>query len=81
MICTGIAYLLYFRLISEVGAASALSVTFLIPLFGIIWGYLILDEQVGLNTLGGMVLVLTGTMLVTGFSPATLQAERTTRSQ
>ncbi|WP_237113822.1 DMT family transporter [Pseudoalteromonas rubra] len=81
VICTGIAYLLYFRLISEVGAASALSVTFLIPLFGIIWGYLILDEQVGLNTLGGMVLVLTGTMLVTGFSPATLQAERTTRSQ
>ncbi|KAF7788416.1 hypothetical protein PRUB_a3071 [Pseudoalteromonas rubra] len=81
VICTGIAYLLYFRLISEVGAASALSVTFLIPLFGIIWGYLILDEQVGLNTLGGMVLVLTGTMLVTGFSPATLQAERTARSQ
>ncbi|MCG7536934.1 DMT family transporter [Pseudoalteromonas sp. OOF1S-7] len=81
VICTGIAYLLYFRLISEVGAVSALSVTFLIPLFGIVWGYLILDEQVGLNTLGGMVLVLTGTMLVTGFSPTTLLAGRAEHTQ
>ncbi|RZM84427.1 EamA family transporter [Pseudoalteromonas rubra] len=81
VICTGIAYLLYFRLISDVGAASALSVTFLIPLFGIVWGYLVLDEQVGINTLGGMILVLGGTMLVTGFSPATWQAERAARAR
>jgi drug/metabolite transporter (DMT)-like permease len=67
--CTGVAYLLYFNLVANVGAASALSVTFLIPAFGIFWGYLILDEQVGWNTVFGTILVLSGTMLVTGFSP------------
>ncbi|MDB1125411.1 DMT family transporter [Vibrio algarum] len=65
---TGVAYLLYFNLVANVGAASALSVTFLIPVFGILWGYLILDEQIGWNTLFGTLLVLSGTMLVTGFS-------------
>ncbi|EEY99921.1 permease [Vibrio sp. RC586] len=68
VICTGLAYLIYFRLVKEIGAASTLSVTFLIPVFGILWGYWILDEPVGLNTLIGTVLVLAGTMLVTGFS-------------
>lgn len=67
--CTGVAYLLYFNLIAGVGASSALSVTFLIPAFGILWGYLILGEQVGWNTLIGTALVLSGTMMVTGFSP------------
>lgn len=37
-VCTGLAYLLYFNLINELGAPSALSVTFLIPVFGILWG-------------------------------------------
>lgn len=68
VICTGVAYLLYFKLISEIGAASALSVTFLIPAFGILWGYLILDEHVGWNTLVGTVLILSGITMVTGFS-------------
>ncbi|HAH03482.1 MAG TPA: EamA family transporter, partial [Vibrio sp.] len=49
-VCTGLAYLLYFNLVSELGAPSALSVTFLIPVFGILWGNLFLDEAIGLNT-------------------------------
>ncbi|NOI27529.1 DMT family transporter [Vibrio coralliilyticus] len=72
VVCTGVAYLLYFRLVADEGAASALSVTFLIPVFGIMWGSLILDEPIGLNTFAGTILVLSGTMLVTGFSPAQL---------
>ena len=68
VLCTGIAYLMYFRLIDEVGAPSALSVTFLIPMFGIFWGYIFLDEQIGWHTLMGTVLVITGTIFVTGFS-------------
>ncbi|MFV8440291.1 DMT family transporter [Vibrio owensii] len=76
VVCTGLAYLLYFRLVSEVGPASALSVTFLIPVFGILWGYLILDEPIGFNTIIGTILVLNGTMLVTGFSPAAMLAKR-----
>jgi len=67
--CTGLAYLLYFRLIADVGASSALTVTFLIPVFGILWGHIFLDEVIGLNTLIGSILVIIGTMFVTGFSP------------
>nr|WP_039970638.1 DMT family transporter [Vibrio halioticoli] len=68
VVCTGLAYLLYFRLIEDVGPPSALSVTFLIPLFGILWGYLFLNESVGWNTALGALFVIGGTMLVTGFS-------------
>ena len=45
VLCSGIAYLIYFRLIAEVGRASALTVTFLNPLFGILWGALFLGER------------------------------------
>ncbi|PML56197.1 hypothetical protein BCT81_08660 [Vibrio sp. 10N.261.52.A1] len=68
-VCTGLAYLLYFNLINELGAPSALSVTFLIPVFGILWGNLFLGEAIGINTVVGSILVITGTMLVTGLSP------------
>ena len=66
--CTGLAYILYFRLVDDIGAASALSVTFLVPVFGILWGHLFLGEPVGWNTLIGTLLVLAGTSWVTGFS-------------
>ncbi|WDE04774.1 DMT family transporter [Thalassomonas viridans] len=68
VVCTGIAYLLYFRLIADLGPSSALSVTFLIPVFGILWGHLFLGEEISLNTLIGSILVIAGTMFVTGFS-------------
>ncbi|EPM7908379.1 DMT family transporter [Vibrio alginolyticus] len=76
VVCTGFAYLLYFRLVSDIGPASALTVTFLVPVFGILWGYLVLDEPVGSNTIIGTILVLSGTMLVTGFSPTAILAKR-----
>lgn len=68
VICSGVAYLLYFRLISDIGPASTLTVTFLIPMFGVLWGYLILDETLGWHTLVGSLVVISGTILVTGFS-------------
>ncbi|EAQ96873.1 DMT family transporter [Congregibacter litoralis] len=70
VLCTGVAYLLYFHLIATVGAPSALTVGYLIPLWGVLWGWLFLDEAVGLHTLLGAGLVLSGTMLVTNFNPA-----------
>lgn len=76
VVCTGYAYLLFFRLVTDEGAASALSVTFLIPMFGILWGYLFLDEPIGLNTVAGTGLILTGTMMVTGFNPKALITKR-----
>lgn len=72
VVCTGVAYLLYFRLIEDIGAAPALTVTFLIPLFGTFFGWLILDEAVGWHTLAGGAVVIAGTALVTGFSPRML---------
>ncbi|WP_165723767.1 MULTISPECIES: DMT family transporter [Pseudoalteromonas] len=69
VMCTALAYILFFKLIEDIGPTSALTVTFLIPLFGIFWGHLILDEQVGPNTLLGALFVIVGTMLVTGFLP------------
>lgn len=72
IVCSGVAYLLYFRLIADIGATPALSVTFLIPVFGILWGALFLDEHVGWHTLAGSLTILTGTALVTGFSLSTL---------
>lgn len=66
VICTGFAYLLYFRLIKDVGPMRALSVTFLIPVFGVLWGVIFLDEDVNLKTLLGGALVLLGTALANG---------------
>lgn len=68
LLCTGVAYLLYFRLVADIGAAPALTVGFLVPLFGVLWGRLFLDEAVGWHTLAGALVVLVGTALVTGFS-------------
>lgn len=72
VICSGVAYLLYFRLIDEIGAVSALTVTFLIPLFGVLFGHVFLDEAVGWHTLVGSAIVILGTALVTDFNPQTL---------
>ncbi|MDP3702518.1 MAG: DMT family transporter [Hylemonella sp.] len=72
LLCTGLAYLLYFRLVADLGAASALTVTFLIPVFGILWGHLFLGEAVGWHTGVGALVVLSGTALVTGFDPRAL---------
>jgi len=76
LLCTGLAYLLYFRLVAELGAAPALTVTFLIPVFGILWGHLFLGEAVGWHTGAGAAVVLTGTALVTGFSWRTVFGAR-----
>jgi drug/metabolite transporter (DMT)-like permease len=65
-ICTALAYLLYFRLLVSVGSARAVTVTFLIPVFGIFWGALLLDEPVTASLLIGCAIVLLGTSLATG---------------
>jgi drug/metabolite transporter (DMT)-like permease len=64
LVCGAIAYLLYFRLIADLGATRALTVTYLIPVFGVLWGAVFLGETVTLSMLGGALLVLLGTVLV-----------------
>lgn len=80
VVCSGLAYLLYFDLVDKVGAASALTVTFLVPVFGTLWGWLFLHEHVGWQTAVGGVLVLGGTALITGFSPAVLLGKHTIKA-
>lgn len=66
LLCTAIAYLLYFRLIAHLGAAKAITVTFLIPVFGLIWGAMFLGEQLTPAMLLGCGVILLGTALTTG---------------
>lgn len=68
ILCTGIAYFMYFQMIADTGATSALTVAYLIPVFGILWGAIFLDEHIGWHTVVGTIVVLAGTTLVTGFS-------------
>ncbi len=74
IVCSGLAYLLYFRLIADIGAAPALTVTFLVPVFGVLWGRLFLAEPIGAQTLIGGATVIAGTVLVTGFSLRSLRS-------
>jgi len=69
IVCSGVAYLLYFRLIRDIGPTKAISVTFLIPVFGALWGMLFLGETVDFSTLVGAITILAGMALV--LSPAT----------
>jgi drug/metabolite transporter (DMT)-like permease len=67
VLCTAVAYVLYFRLIAHVGPATAISVTFLIPVFAVLWGGLFLHEHLTPAMVGGCAVVLLGTSLTTGF--------------
>jgi drug/metabolite transporter (DMT)-like permease len=64
LVCGAVAYVLYFRLIADVGATGALTVTYLIPFFAMLWGALFLDEAVTPAMLGGAALVILGTVFV-----------------
>lgn len=69
VVCTGIAYLFYFRLITDIGPMKALTVTFLIPVFGVLGGVLFLDEALSWALWVGGACVLLGTALVYGLLP------------
>ena len=66
VIATGAAQVMYFRLVAVVGATGALAVTFLIPLFGMLWGALFLQEPVTANMIAGTAVIVLGTALTTG---------------
>lgn len=65
-VCTGIAYVMYFRLIANAGPGNAIAVTYLVPLFGALWGGLLLGEGVTAAMIGGGAVILLGTALATG---------------
>ncbi|MGR3908161.1 DMT family transporter [Burkholderia sp. SR8] len=79
-ICTAVAYLLYFGLIRNAGAQYAASVTFLIPIFGVVWGAMFLHEAITVQTIIGCAIILLGTALATGklngFTAAAVRGSR-----
>lgn len=66
VLCTGIAYILYFRLIEHAGPSRALAVTFLAPVFAVFYGAMFLGESVTPWMLGCGLVIVCGTMLSTG---------------
>jgi drug/metabolite transporter (DMT)-like permease len=66
VLCTAVAYLLYFRLIAHLGAPRAITVTYLIPVFAVLWGALWLREEITLSMAAGCAVILVGTALASG---------------
>jgi drug/metabolite transporter (DMT)-like permease len=64
LLCSAVAYLLYYRLIADVGPTRATTVTFLMPLFGMLWGSLFLAEAITWSMLAGCALIVAGTLTV-----------------
>jgi drug/metabolite transporter (DMT)-like permease len=58
VLCTGLAYVLYYRLIHRIGAPRASMVTYIIPLFGVLWAWLLLGERLtwSMAMAGGLIL-------------------------
>jgi drug/metabolite transporter (DMT)-like permease len=63
-VCSGIAYLPFFTLIRDIGPSRTLTVGLAVPVLGVLWGWLFLDEAVTLPMLGGAALVLGALVLV-----------------
>ncbi len=66
VICTGVAFILYFRLIASAGPARAITVTYLVPVFGMIWGFTFLRERISVGMLVACAVILIGIALATG---------------
>ena len=64
LVCSAIAYLIYYKLMADVGPTKALTVTFLMPAFGMLWGYIFLSETITIPMILGCGLIILGTSLV-----------------
>ena len=69
LLCTAIAFILFFGVLKRNGATAATTVTFIIPAFGILWGSLFLQEEVTGRMILGMAVALLGTAFVTRLLP------------
>ncbi len=65
VLCTALAYIIYFKLIKSIGPSRTSSVTFLIPVFSFVWGYILLKEHVTTRMWIAMLIILFGMALVT----------------
>ena len=64
LLCTAFAYILYFRLLTSIGPVKSMTVTFMIPPFGVLWGALFLDEPLSMAHVYGGLLIAVALWLV-----------------
>lgn len=57
LVCTALAYIVYFKLIADIGPLRSMTVTFLIPPFAVLWGYLVLGETINQGFILGALIV------------------------
>jgi drug/metabolite transporter (DMT)-like permease len=69
LLCSAVAYVIYYKLIADIGPTKALTVTFLIPVFAMAWGLLFLRETVTWSMILGAAVILLGTYLVAAKGP------------
>jgi drug/metabolite transporter (DMT)-like permease len=74
LFCTGVAYLPFFTLVRDIGPTLTLTVGLAVPVLGMLWGWLFLDEAITLGMIGGAALVLVALVLV--MSPASSLPKR-----
>lgn len=63
--CTSLGFFLFYRLVNSIGPTGALTVTFLVPVFSIVWSVLFLSQNPALSTILGLALILVAVFLVT----------------
>ena len=69
VVTSGIAYWMHIRILAHVSSVAAMSPTFMIPVFGVMWGHVFLGEALSTGIFAGGALVLLASALITGFSP------------
>jgi drug/metabolite transporter (DMT)-like permease len=69
LLSTAMAYILYYWILARLGSARTTMVTYLIPIFALLFGWLWLHEPIGAHTLPGLALVLSGIMIANGVRP------------
>jgi drug/metabolite transporter (DMT)-like permease len=66
LVSTTFAFILYYRLIADVGPVKAITVTLLVPVFGMLWGVAFLGEPVTPGRIAGCAIILAGCALILG---------------
>ena len=69
VVCSAFAYLMFFKLLSSMPVTQVSSVSFLVPAFGLFWGWVFLNEPITMGTISGFALVLIATALIMGIGP------------
>jgi len=66
IVCTALAYIVYFKLIADIGPLRSMTVTFLIPPFAVLWGYLVLGETITQGFIMGALIVGIAVWMIVG---------------